>query len=252
MIDDDNSAALAIYVIAIDLNTNAVTFSATRGGAAANLTAYTIAQNSVFYHDGGEDSGNHFNSLKSALLSAANGGAATLHGKSKIAYPYLQAINISGAAITASNIIEKIFDAYTTIRIKARGMATDVMMSFKHLGSCMKIIEAAKGGFKVTEGSETASIYGWDTIEVMQVGSRKKLTFVGIQEWDDDVIAFMDWSAITFRTNGFVRKHTAPDGKQYYVTRSTSGYSYILDIFLFGELEVKKPTNCGIIHTISY
>jgi len=252
ILDDDDSAALAVYVIAIDINASTVTFSATRGGAAANLSAYTIAQNSVFYHDGGEDTANHFVSLKSALLPLAQGGSANLHGKSKLAYPFLQAVAIDGAAISASNIIEKLFDAYVTVRIKARGMANTVMMSYKNLGSAMKIVEGGKGDFKVKPDSEKASIYGWDEITIMQVGSRKYLTFVGIQEWDDDVIVFMDWSSMTFRTNGFINKRTAPDKKQYFEIRATSGYSYVLDIFLFGELEVKKPSNCAIVYGISY
>mgnify|MGYP005847994947 CR=1 FL=1 len=252
ILDDDDSATLAVYVIAINLNTSAVTFSATRGGAAADISAYSVAQNAVFYHDGGEDSANHFVSLKSALLPAANGGSANLHGKSKLAYPFLQAIAIDGSAITATNIVEKIFDAYVTVRVKARGMANTVMMSYTNLGSCMKVVEAGKGDFKVKPDSEKASIYGWDEITIMQVGSRKYLTFVGIQEWDDDVIVFMDWSAMTFRTNGFINKRTAPDKKQYFEIRATTGYSYVLDIFLFGELEVKKPNNCGIIYGISY
>lgn len=251
-IDDDDSVALDVYVIAINVSTSVVTFSATRGGAAADLSAYSVAQNAVFYHDGVTGTADIFTSVKSALLSAANGGSAQLHGKTKLDYPFLQAVNIDGSTITASNIIEKIFDAYVDVRIKARGKATDVLMSYKNLANCMKKVELGKGDFKVSPNTEKASIYGWDEIVIMQVGTRRYLKFVGIQEWDDDVIAFLDWSAMTFRSNGMIRKRTAPDGKQYYETRTTAGYAYILDLFLFGELEVKKPGQCAIIHSISY
>ena len=251
-IDDDDSAATDVYVVAIDVSAGAVTFSATRGGAAANLLAYSVAQNAKLYHDGVATAADIFTSLRSALLSAANGGSATLHGQTKLAYPFLQAINIDGGAISATNIIEKIFDAYVDVRIKARGKATDVLMSYKNLANCMKKVELGKGDFKVKPDSEKASIYGWDEIVILQVGTRKYLKFVGLQEWDDDIIVFMDWRAATFRTNGFMRKRTAPDKKQYYETRTTSGYAYILDMFLFGELEVKKPACCAIIYNISY
>ena len=252
LIKDADSVYLAVYVIAIDLNTSKVTFSASRAGAAADLSAYANVAGVQFFHDGGDVAANYFTSLRSAFLSAANGGSASLHGVSKVAYPFLQAINIDGSTITASNIIQQIFDAYTSVRIKSRGMASTVLMSYKHLGSCMKVVEVQKGGFKVSEGSEKASIYGWDEITIMQIGSRKYLKFVGIQEMDDDIIMFLDWSGITFRTNGFFRKRTAPDGKQYYETRTTAGYSYILDTFLFGELEVKAPNKCAIIYGINY
>lgn len=254
VLDDDDSVTTNVYVIAINLETSEVTFSATRGGAAANLAAYTVAQNAKFYHDGVWDGTTltTFTSLKSALLSAANGGSSTLHGQSKLAYPYLQAINVDGSAITASNIIEKIFDADTETKIKARGsMVTDILMSWKHLGSVMKLIEVQKGGFKVSEGSEKASIYGWTTIEITSVSGRK-LKFVGIQEMDDDVIIGMDWRSLTFRSNGFFKKRVAPDGKEFYEVRTEDGYEYYVDSCLYGELEVRKPGSCFIIYGVSY
>jgi hypothetical protein len=258
IIEDDDSAPLALYVIAINLNADTVTFSATRAGGAADLTAYTVAQNAKFFHDGGEDTSNQFTSLRSALLPAANGGSATLHGKSKLLYPFLQAIAVDGSSITASNIVQKIFEAYVVVRVKARGNADTVLMSFENLGSAMQVIEYGPTGsngkspFKVSEGSSKASMYGWDEIEILQMGSRKRLKFVGIQEWDNDTIVFLDWSAICFRSNGFIQKRTAPDGKQYYETRTTAGFAYILDSFCFGELEVKAPNRCGIIYGIAY
>ncbi len=251
-LDDDDSALAYFYVIAIDLNTDTLTLSATRAGAAADISAYTVLQNAKFYLDGVTGAADVFTSIKGALLSAANGGLANLHGQSKVAYPFLQAINISGAAITATNILEQIFDAYVSIRTKARGNANEVLMSYKHLGSVMKLIEVQKGGFKVSEGSEEASEYGWTKIEITCIATSKRLTFVGIQELDDDIIMFLDWSGITFRSNGMFKKRTAPDGKQYFEVRATTGYAYILDIALFGELQIKKPGNCGIIYGISY
>lgn len=248
----DAVAALSVYVIAIDLNASTVTLSASRGGAAVDVSAYLLADNSRFYHDGVLTAADTFTSLKSALLPAANGGSATLHGQTKLNYPFLQSIAIDGSGITATNIIEQIFDAYSQMRIKARGKIDEILMSYKHLASCMKFVELQKGSFKVSADSEKASQYGWDVIEVMEVGSGRKIKFVGIQEMSDSEIFFIDWNALTFRTNGFIRKRTAPDGKQYFETRTTDGYAYILDLCLFGELEVCKPNQCGVIYGINY
>lgn len=248
----DAQPALSVYVVNIDLNTSIVSFSAARGGVAVDLSAYLLADNTRFYHDGVLTAADTFTSLRSALLPLANGGSANLHGQLKTAYPFLQAIAIDGSTITASNIIEQIFDAYSQMRIKARGKIDEILMSYKHLGSCMKFVELQKGSFKVSEGSQKASEYGWDVIEVMELGSGRKIKFVGIQEMSDSEIFFIDWKAMTFRTNGFMRKRTAPDGKQYYETRTTDGYAYILDICLFGELEVAKPNTCGVIYGINY
>jgi hypothetical protein len=250
-LDDDNSAAASFYVIAIDVNTDAVTFSATRGGAAADLSAYSVAQNAKFYTDGAETTS--FTSIRSVLLSAANGGSATVHGQSKLAYPFLQAVNVSGASITASNILDKLFDAYTEVRKKAKGKADRFVMSYKHFGSVLKLIENKTNGaanWQITVEDKKASLYGWDEVVINSV--KGKLTIVGIQEWDDDVIAIMDMKAMIFRSNGFFQKRKSPEGQEYFEVRNTSGYQYIVDISLFGELEINKPGHCGIIYGISY
>jgi len=250
-LDDDDSAAASFYVIAIDVNTDAVTFSATRGGAAANLSAYTVAQNAKFYTDGAETTA--FTSIRSVLLSAANGGSATVHGQSKLAYPFLQAVNVNGASITASNILDKLFDAYTEVRKKAKGRADRFVMSYKHFGSVLKLIENKANGaanWQITIEDKKASLYGWDEVVINSV--KGKLTIVGIQEWDDDVIAILDMKSMVFRSNGFFQKRKSPEGQEYFEVRNTTGYQYIVDISLFGELEINKPGHCGIIYGISY
>lgn len=251
-LDDGDTAQVDVYVTAVNLNTSAVTLSASRGGGAANLSDYTVAQSARFYYDGVLVAGtvtNRFTSLRDSLLSAANGGTSTLYGKTKVTYPYLQAINVSGAAINATNILEKIFDAYNTIRQKARGNASTVLLSYKHLGSIMKLIETQKGAFKVTANAMKASLYGWTEIEVTTV--KGTLTIVGIQEIDNSEIMFLDWSAIKFYSNGMFQKRKSPDGKEYFEVRATSGYSYLVDICLFGDLVLLAPSKCGIIHSVA-
>jgi hypothetical protein len=248
-LDDDNSASADYYVTAINVNTNQVTLSATRGGSAANVSAYSVAQNAKFYTDGAISTS--FQSITDALLSAANGGGASLHNATKLSYPFLQAVNVSGASITASNILEKIFDAYTDVRKKAKGNAKKVLMSYKHLGSCLKLLDVnGAGNYNVSIADKKASVYGWDEIEITSV--KGKLTLVGIQEWSDSNIVFLDPSSMVFRSNGFFRKRKSPEGLEYFEVRNTTGYQYILDVCLFGELEVSKPGHNGIIHSISY
>lgn len=250
-LDDDNSAAASYYVIAIDVNTDSVTLSATRGGAAADVSAYSVAQNAKFYTDGAETTS--FTSIRSVLLSAANGGSATVHGVSKLAYPFLQAVNVSGASITASNILDKLFDAYTEVRKKAKGRADRFVMSYKHFGSVLKLIENKANGaanWQITVEDKKASLYGWDEITINSV--KGKLTIVGIQEWDDDVIAILDMKSMVFRSNGFFQKRKSPEGQEYFEVRNTTGYQYIVDVSLFGELEINKPGHNGIIYGISY
>jgi len=248
---DGNTATAYYYVTAINVNTNAVTLSATRGGAAADVSAYSVAQAAKFYTDGADVT--FFTSIRDVLLSAANGGGATIHGQSKVAYPFLQAVNVSGASITATNILDKLFDAYTEVRKKAKGNADRFLMSYKNFGSVLKAIENKTNGaanWQVSVGAKKASVYGWDEIEITSV--KGKLTIVGIQEWDDDVIAMLDMKSMVFRSNGFFKKRKSPEGQEYFEVRNTTGFQYIIDVCLFGELEINKPGHNGIIYGISY
>lgn len=250
---DGNTAAASYYVIAIDVNggtllKGSVTLSATRGGAAADVSAYTTGQSAKVYHPGAATSS--FTSLKQQLLSLANGGSANLFGVSKLLYPYLQAVQVDGSGVTATNLLAKVFDGYTRRQQLAKGSAApEVLMSFKHFGSAMKIIEQSKGAFNVVPNSRKTSQYGWDTIEIGSV-SGQVLKLVGIQEMDDDAILYLDWSTITMFSNGMFKRRTAPDGKQYFEIRATSGYAYILDHSLFGELVVKAPWKQAVLFGI--
>lgn len=264
LLDDDNSTVADVYVIAINVNTTAaqaangiegfVTLSLTRGGAAANLSAYTVAQNAKFYYDGVTDGAGNFTtfvSMRNAFLSLANGGSANIHGQSKLAYPILQAVNVDGSDITATNILDKLFDSYVTVRRKAKGNAREFLMSYKNWGSIMKVLEAQKGPYKVVEDPK-ASLYGWTEVTIATTTTGQAIKIVAIQEMDDDIIPIVDWSAITFRTNGFFKKRKSPNGLEYFEVRNTTGYQYIVDISLFGEMEFRKPGQCGIIYGISY
>lgn len=246
-VDDDNSAPVVGYVKDININTRTVHLVTARGGAVdVDLSAYDIAQNAKIYHEGAQS--NSFTSLKASLLSAANGGDATLYGQTKTAYPYLQAINVSGAAITPSNILDKIFDAYVTVRTFGKGNPTDVLVSYRNLGYILSQLEASKGAFNVQPESQKTSVYGWTEITIG--GVKGSLKVVGIQEMDDDVIMLMDWRACKFHSNGFFRKRIAPDGKHYFETRATTGYQYLVDLMLFGEFVLSRPSYCGIIYSI--
>lgn len=250
VIDDGNSSPTDVYVIAINMNTSAITFSATRGGAAADLSAYTTAQTTIFGHPGAVTNGT-FTSMRGALLSSANGGDSTIHGQTKTAYPVLQALNISGADITASNILDKIFDAYINVRRKCRGGAKKVVMSYKHLGSVLKKLQLDKGAFQVTK-NPSASLYGWTEITIASSKTGEDLTIVAVQECPDAEIYFVDLSKMTFRTNGGLKKRLSPEGASFFEVRATTGYYYLVDCSITGEMEYRTPSSNAVLYSISY
>jgi hypothetical protein len=113
----------------------------------------------------------------------------------------------------------------------------------------MKLIETQKGPFAVTK-QPSASIYGWTEIEITSVKGTLKL--VGIVEMDDDVIMYLDMKSMTFRTRGGFRKRKSPEGREYFEARGVNGYQYVVDMCLFGQLEVAAPGHNAIIHSINY
>ena len=235
----------------IDINTKTITLVTARGGStpvdfsAANKT---VANGAKTYNDG-FDAGS-FSDLKSMLLSNANGGSSSLYGQSKLSAPYLQAINVDGSSVTPANIVEKCFDGFTETRRLGKGRPTDIVMSLKNLGHVMKVVEASKGAFNVVPNSTKATQYGWTEIQIGSV-TNQSLKFVGVQEMDDDIIDFIDWRAMKFHSNGFFKKRKSPDGIEYFEVRAQSGYQYIIDVCLFGDLVLNRPSYCGIMYGVN-
>jgi hypothetical protein len=247
-LDDDDSAAADYFVTAIDMNASELTLSATQGGAAANISAYTTAQNAKLYIPGAISES--FNSMSSILLSAANGGSATVHGLNKLTGggPILQALNYSGASWSSSNILTKIFDTYTAVKSKARGNANTVLLSYEKLGAILKLVETQKGPFAVAKQPK-ASLFGWDEVEINSVKGTLKL--VGIQEMSNTQAMFLDLKSWKFYTNQGFKKRQAPDGKEYFEIRdATNGYAYIIDSCLYGQLCCLAPSHNAIVHSI--
>lgn len=252
-VDDDNSSPVTGYVRLININTGVLTiYDARSGGAVVDLSGYTVAQNAVIYQDGQQANG--FSSLRNQLLPLSAGGDTNLFGVAKTAYPFLQAIALdggsSGLAISAANILSKIFNAYVTIRRLGRGSPFNVVMSYKNYGSCLGNLESSKGAFNVMPGSESAEVYAWDEITVG--GFAGKLKLIAVQEMDDDIMYFLDLSTIKFYTNGGIQRAVDPDGNQYTKVRNTTGFQYIVDHCLFGEIAVIEPMKNGVVYGISY
>lgn len=251
VVKDGNSTALTGYATNIDVNTGVVTLVTARGGSTAvDFSALnegmTVAQSARCYVDGADTAANAFTSLKQQLLSAANGGDTNIFGVAKSAYPFLQATQYSGSSVSATTLLDTLFDFITKHRQLGRGTADEFVMSYKHLGTIMKSLETKSGPYRHVDTK--ASMYGWTTITIMGVKGEIKVT--AVQEMDNDVIYLMDWRALKLHTNQMFKKYKDPEGKLYYTVRNTDGYVHYVDICLFGELVVSKPNFCGVLYGI--
>ena len=231
--------------------------SATRGGAPADISAYSVAQKAQVYHPGAQTGS--FTSIKSQLLSLTNGGPANIFGQPKTAYPYLQAVQIDGSGVSATNILAKIFAGAARRQRLGRGSGSmEVICSYKHMGSILALLEVgggsspnapAKGAFNVIPGSRKVSVYGWQEVSIGSPNG-DVLKIVAVLDMDDDWIWYADWDSVEMFTNGGLQRRTAPDGLQYYQKRATTGFVYILDHVLQGDTAVKAPWKQGIMYNI--
>lgn len=200
---------------------------------------------------------NAFSNLKDLMFpfgvaagSSLGAGSLNLYGVLKTTYPYTQSIYFSGAAATSVNLVKQCFAAFTQTRRFGKGRPTDIIMSYNNLAIVMAIVEASKGAFNVVPNSYKASQFGFTEVKIGSVTSQT-LKFVGIQEMGDDWIGLIDWRALKFYSNGMFRKHKTPDGIEYFTIRNVSGYQYIVDIALFGDIVLERPSYCGVIGDIA-
>lgn len=237
------------YVKAINMSDKTIELNAAKdlSGAAVDLAAALVAAGDKVFVRGAITAGRAFTSLRDQLLAAANGGSASLFGVTKLSYPHLQAFNYDGSGINASNITEKIFDAYNETRQIGKGAPSDVLMAFKHIGNVMKSLEISRD---YVASDTKANVYGWTELSV--TGVKGSLKLVGIQEMDEDIMHILDWRTMKLHSNGMFERRTSPEGKSFYEVRTTTGYKYVVDTRFFGELVVNKPSHNGIIFGINY
>lgn len=239
------------WVKSVNINTNIINVVTALGGS-TGVDLTTVEAGDDIFKDGAQTAANQMTSLRDALLSAANGGDTNIYGVAKTASPYTQAINVSGSAITASNILEKLFDAIATFRQKSKVGKTELWMSFKHLGSVMKILEQDKGPYKMEPGSMKVNEYGFTEINIFgpKTGAIK---IVGLQEMDNDVIFGIDTDSVKFHSVKGIQKVKTPDGNLYTVNRSaTTGFDFVCDLYYRGDLIVSKPHRNFVVYSISY
>jgi hypothetical protein len=237
------------YVRSVDLVAGtAVIYDARSGGAVVDLSAWDAANSPYVVNPGGNDSA--FSGLTEMILPASAGGSATLYGKTKTAYTYLQSYAVDGSSsITSSEILKPIFDAYTNHRIRFSGDARKVVMSLSNMALAMKQVEASKGAYSVVPNSEKATVF-FSEVTIRGVGGGI-LELVGVREMNDDVILGLDFSAFKFETQNFIKRIKDPEGKEYFTKRATTGYQFILDHELYGELVLTNPQKCWAIYGVS-
>lgn len=266
-------SAVVAYARVIDKSNSLVTFyDARTGGAVIDFTAagpltLGVVVGDKIYHDGlvtvpAGAIQSQFTSIRTSLLSAANGGDATIYGLTKTDYPFLQSLNINGGAgtytITKANIVEMLFTIYAQeIELKTKNIsekkADNYWLSPKNYAAAMIALEKYKGQYYTVPGKKDASAYAWQSITIGN-GVGAEITFSKVPELADDIIPCINWDSLLLASNGYFRFNENPDnpGKLYYFPiRNTTGYQYIIDACFMGDLLNICPESDAIIYGVA-
>lgn len=250
-IQNNDPAALDVFVIAVDLNAKTVTVSATAGGSALDIQAYTIAKDSGLYFDGtmsvpGGVAQNTMNSFKDGLLSATNGGSASLHNITKASYKQWQAHNEDLSGASAETLLEELFKIWVIASRKGRGMPSEILISFDNYQYIVNSLETNRR----FSASDLQAGYGFSSCKITGPSGALKVT--ALREMDNDIALVVDWNSFKLAGMKFFESvKSNRSGESFFEVRETTGYSYIMDIAFYGNLIFHHPSYNGIGFGIS-
>jgi len=243
---NDDPAAAEFYVIAVDLNAKSITVSATRGGSAASIAAYTTAKSSAIHFDGTVNTStgalqNSMNNLRDSLLSSANGGSANLHNVAKASYKQWQAHNEDLSGASAETLIEELFKMWVIASRKGRGNPSEILISFDNFQFIVNSLETNRR-FSV---SDLKAGYGFQSVKI--TGPSGALVVTALREMDNDIAPVVDWASFRLAGMKFFEPIKSPkNGDQVFEVRNTDGYKYIMDVAFYGNLVMYHPSYNGI------
>ena len=253
-----------LFVISVNKSTKKIGFAVTLGGSAADISTFVgtaaatyICVNGAVASTGARTEG--MASLESILLSSANGGDATYLGKTKTAYPFLQAAEVDGSSMNSSNFLEKLFELYVTdmgLRVKhpEQVKPKDVFLSPLNYAIAKIYLEDYKGQFASTDltGSNP---YGWEGIKVGSDKSGSGLNLFEVPALKDSIIPVLNMDTFAIVSDGgvqFEQDENNPKSEKYwYPTRATGGYTWICDFELAGQFVCGNPESNGIFYNVS-
>ena len=259
-----------VFVIGINKNTKAVTFSLTQGGSAGNISTYVASTAALtkIAVDGTVDSAGAItgalDGIKPVLLSAANGGDATYLGLTKTAYPFLQALNINGSTYTSSDILQNIFQSWSTeialqlTEFKGK-KAKNLQVSPLNYAKIAQSYEFHKGSFRKND-DPTLKVFDASKMTIASMETGGELTFERNESLSDDVMYGLNmesWRLISNKALSYRKGEIQPSGYLGYswyterVAGDGGGYTHILDGGMSAQIVCGSPESNFVIHGLS-
>ena len=263
-----------LWIRYIDMNAKTVTVATSKSLATTDTAdKSSFITGSTIHSPGDETDTNTFKSIPSQILPASHPeGDATIFGVTKANYPILQATYLDDSmnTNTRQGLLDRVFDTVQnfitlgqpykmtptgklnneTGKIKRMGRGSgnpiDVVMSLGMMNVFRKLFFADRSKyFRATSGD--VNFFDGKNFRVCGPDNRD-LIFRGIPGMRDDMIYFFGEDVFFFPTWNFIDPYVSPDGNKWYESRhDTNGYSYVTDLYLWGEFVVKRPAGCAVL-----
>lgn len=242
LVKDDNSSVVA-YVKQINMNTKDVLFHNGRGSSstAVDLSGISVGGKVAIVGSDTET----FSSIQDYLLPASLGGKDTIHGVSKISSPLLQPQVLDGSAITASNVLDKLYDHYFEIKELGKVKKGDMWVPYNVFKHAAKKAQESK---RYMEGGKEAG-HGFSRIKL--IGPDGEMTLTGLADMPSNMIYMPDAADFKFVGDTFFDRKRQLNGDEFHTVRKQSGYEYIVDICARFEFVAKKLNSSAVIHSIN-
>lgn len=245
----DSASQTTGYVRKIHIQSRKITiFDARKAGAAVDLSAFTVAQGAGLYVVGADTE--NFFTFQDYLLPASEGGKDEVYESrfKKDDFPLLQPMVFDGGAsgmnITASNVLDKLYDLYFDAKEYGKIESGELLVPYHIFKACAKKLQSNK---QYHNGEAMAGV-GFDTITIMGGRGAMKLTALDILR--NDQMMMINWEDFFFAGDKFFDRKRQLDGREYYTIRKKTGYVHIVDSVFRGNLLCKKLSSSLIVHSV--
>lgn len=235
-VNDTTSVTGYVKRGSIDINAGTFTLVTAAGGSTGvDCSGIDVANSPKLYIVGATTK--RFTSLIDIVFPASLGGADTLYGgaitkaDSPVYQPFAKDLSSN---TTYENLKDALFDFYYTAEQMGRSDNSEVLVPY----SVFKALALSTEDQRRRTGDDTKTTMGAKSMRLQ--GPDGDMVVTGIRDMQNGHIVVMDWDAVVFASRGELIKNAKMNG-EYFEERATTGYTYIVDRKMEGELIVTAP-----------
>lgn len=237
-----DTTTIAGFIRQIDMEQDLITvYDAEEGGSVVDLSGIG-ANAGVYVYD---HANNDYDTLKSMLLPASQGGSANLHGIPKLSSPILQAHYEDCSGFSASTILDDVYKVFRKVKQKGKVKKASIVVPYFVFNDL--VLKAQNN--KRYSASDVEAGYGFDKVTVHGAGGAMEI--FGVFDLTDTGY-IMDWDHLYLCTQEMFTTNRDLGDEPWHAERTEDGMVYLLDICFRGGLAIRKASGFGILDKLNY